>query len=435
MPESPSTANKKEGIFVEGKEQASPRLHYAWVIFTICFLMVGCALGFCSSNKSLYLAAITGDLQIPRGLYSICNSCRYVATAVVNLFFGKLIMKLGARKLAFLGFLTLAASCVVSAVANGLAMFYLGGILLGVGLSWTTTTMVGYVVEKWFTGKKGTIMGFILAANGVFGALAAQIMTPIIYSASDAWRKCYWIVTVLMVVIGLLVACFLRTEPQEKGLHPLGEGVQAKKQRGSEWLGITVEEAFGKPYFYVCALCVFLTGMLLQAVDGVATAHLMDRGMSAGVVASAASIYSLCLTASKMLTGISYDKFGLRVTVAACSLCAIVSISILAFVSNAATAYIAMGLTSFAMPMETIMLPLIASECFGRKSFAFIMGLMVSFNTLGYAVGTPIMNYAYDVLGSYTPVMIVLCGLMAVVAVIMQFVISAAHREKKRKES
>lgn len=420
---------------MEGNEQASPKLHYAWVIFVVCFLMVGCALGFCSSNKSLYLAAITKNLEIPRSLYSLSNSFRYVATAVVNLFFGKLIVKLGARKLAVLGFLVLALSCIVSAVAQSLAMFYLGGILLGVGLSWTTTTMVGYVVEKWFTGKKGTIMGFILAANGVFGALAAQIVTPIIYAAADGWRKCYWIVTVLMLAIGILVLFLLRTEPKEKGLAPLGEGVQAKKQRGRDWSGLTVEEAFHKPYFYVCALCVFLTGMLLQAVDGVGTAHLMDRGMEASVVATAASIGSICLTAAKMLTGISFDKFGLRVTMLVCSVCAIVSISTLAFVSNAAMAYLALGLTSFALPLETIMLPLIASECFGRKSFAFIMGLMVSFNTLGYAVGTPIMNYVYDVFGTYTPAMVAICGLMAVVAVVMQFVISAAHKERNLRET
>ena len=176
------------------------KFHYAWVIFVICFLMVGCALGFCSSNKSLYLAAITNDLGIPRSLYSISNSCRYVATAVVNLFFGKLIGKLGARKMAFLGFLTLAASCAVSASASSLAMFYLGGVLLGVGLSWTTTTMVGYVVEKWFTGKKGTIMGFVLAANGVFGALAAQIVTPIL---SELSAKTYLSLTVVNLILQL----------------------------------------------------------------------------------------------------------------------------------------------------------------------------------------------------------------------------------------
>ena len=175
--------------------------------------------------------------------------------------------------------------------------------------------------------------------------------------------------------------------------------------------------------------------MLLQAVDGVGTAHLMDRGMESGVVATAASIGSLCITASKMLTGLSFDKFGLRVTMLCCSVCAIVSISALAFVSNAAMAYFALGLTSFAMPLETVMLPLIASECFGRKYFAFIMGLMVSFNTLGYAVGVPVMNVVYDVLGTYTPAMLALCGLMAVVAVVMQFVISAAHKERKLRET
>ena len=417
---------------MEGNEIAKPKkLHYAWVVFVVCFLMVGCALGFCSSNKSLYLAAITEDLGIPRSLYSLSNSFRYVATAIVNLFFGKLIAKLGARKLAAMGFAVLAASCAVSAMANNIWMFYLGGVLLGIGLSWTTTTMVGFVVEKWFTGKKGTMMGFILAANGVFGALAAQIVTPIIYGSESGWRRCYWMVTILMLVIGVLVAVFLRTKPEDKGLQPLGGGNVKHQHKGRDWSGISAEDPFCKPYFYFCALGVFLTGMLLQAVDGVAAAHLKDCGMEASTVATAASIASLCLTAAKMLTGVSFDKFGLRVTMLFCSVCAVVSISMLAFVQSPWMAYVSYALTSFALPLETIMLPLIAAEFFGHRSYAFMMGLMVSFNTTGYAIGTPLINWAYDVYKTYTGAMIILCGLMVVVCIMMQFVISAAHKERK----
>ena len=71
------------------------RFHYAWVIFAICFLSVFTSLGFCSSPKSLCLAAITEDLGIPQSLFSIGNSCRFMSTAVINLFFGKLVAKFG----------------------------------------------------------------------------------------------------------------------------------------------------------------------------------------------------------------------------------------------------------------------------------------------------------------------------------------------------
>ncbi len=410
------------------------RFHYGWIILAISFVMVGCALGFCSGTTGLYLRAITADMGIPRSIYAIANSCRFVTTAIINLFFGKLILKFGPRKLAAMGFCCLAASTLVNSLSNHVLVFYLGGVLVGLGLAWTTTTLVGYVVERWFTSSKGTIMGIILASNGVIGALATQILTPIIYGTSDGWRTSYRIVSIMMLCIGLVVVLFLRNDPRDVGAAPLGSGQVTKKKRGRDWVGISSEEAFRKPYFYICAVCVFLTGMLLQSVTGVASAHMLDRGISTETMAMAVSAHAIALTVAKMYTGFSFDKFGLRVTMLVCNLCAIVGILMLAFVSGGTMAFITEILTSFALPLETIMLPLITTELFGRKSYAFLMGLIVSFNTLGYAVGTPLMNLFYDLTGTYTNVMVFMCGVMVIVAVVMQFVISAAHRERERVE-
>ena len=57
---------------------------YKWVILVACFIMEFFCLGFCSGNKSLYLSAITEALDIKRSLFAINDSCRYIATAVLN---------------------------------------------------------------------------------------------------------------------------------------------------------------------------------------------------------------------------------------------------------------------------------------------------------------------------------------------------------------
>lgn len=92
-----------------------------WLIVGACFLMVFICLGFCSSNKSLYLSAITEALGIKRSLFSINDSCRFVATSVVNLFFGTLIQKFGARKLVGAGFVCLIISTLIYAYAEHVA--------------------------------------------------------------------------------------------------------------------------------------------------------------------------------------------------------------------------------------------------------------------------------------------------------------------------
>ena len=228
----------------------------------------------------------------------------------------------------------------------------------------------------------------------------------------------------------------MRNQPADRGDTPLGTGTHSKnKRKGRDWVGIDAHDAFRRPYFYFCAVGVFLTGVILQSVTGVASAHMRDQGLSPEIVAASMSIGSLCLTAAKMFTGFTFDKFGLRVSMGICSVCAVSCIFLLAFVSNAPMAWVYQVLAAFGLPLETIMLPLIATELFGHKSYAFLMGLMVSFNTLGYSVGSPLMNLIFDMTGTYSGGLIFMACFLVVVAVVMQFVITAAHKERERVEA
>ena len=82
---------------------------------------------------------------------------RYISTAVVNVFFGVLVNKFGSKKLICAGFVALTIAALLYAVADNLIVFYFGGLILGVGLSWTSTTIVGYVVNKVCKKNRGTI--------------------------------------------------------------------------------------------------------------------------------------------------------------------------------------------------------------------------------------------------------------------------------------
>jgi MFS family permease len=88
--------------------------------------------------------------------------------------------------------------------------------------------------------------------------------------------------------------------------------------------------------------------------------------------------------------------------------------------------------SSLALPLETIMLSLITSDLFGNKSFEKILGIISALNTAGYAVGAPLMNWCYDAYGTYVPFIWVSVGIMVVVTVMFQFIISASQKERKR---
>lgn len=402
----------------------------------LCFLMIMFGLGMWAS-KSLFVVPISNALNISRSVYSISDTMRYVSTAIVNLFFGTLVAKFGAKKLICAGFICLIASALLYAFAGHFIVLYLGGFLLGIGLSWTGTTVIGYVINKTVKNNRGTVMGFILAANGVGGAIAAQAINAFLKDTADvfAYRKAFYMMAIVFAVVMVILLVFLK-EPKSDGVSSSSAN---KKSKGSGWIGIEYKAAVKKPYFIGAAICIFLTGLVLQGVTGVYAAHMKDVGLSQDFIGLISSISLVALAAFKFVNGVMYDKLGLRATITVDCVAAIGVMASLYFMTNS-TFGMVLGvsyaiLAAIALPLETVMLPIYANDLFGDKSFNKVLGIFVSFNQIGYALGGPIINLCSDLTGSYNLAFIICAILMLAVIITLQFVISSAHKTRVAIES
>lgn len=411
------------------------KLNYKWITVGLCILMVMISLGFASSTKSLFPDEIAEDLGVERSLVSIGESCRYIATAVVNIFFSFLIAKFGPKKLIVAGFASLVSAMLLYATAENLIMIYIAGTLLGLGFSWTTTTMVGYVVGEWCSENKGTIMGLVLASNGLGGAIAIQIAGSMIDTeVTGSYRAAYFMIAAVIAVTGVILAVFFRNKPKDAPETTKTAG-NAKKKRGRDWVGIDFSIAYKRFYFWGALVCIFFSGMILQGTHGIVAMHLKDVGIDYGRVKALLSFGMIILMCAKSMAGFLYDRLGLRFTVNVCTLISIISTFMLASVKGNETGFVIAliytAVSPFAMPLETVMLPIYASDLFGKKSYAKILGLFVSANTVGFAVGAPVMNLCYDIFGSYVPALVGVGIIMSAVFILLQFVISASNRERK----
>ena len=422
---------------MEPKTIEKKKFEYKWVILAVCFLMVFICLGFCSSNKSRYFKAIADAQGIERSALSISDTIRFLVSACINFFFGTLVLKFGVRKLVAFGFGAVLGAVACFGYGESLPVFYLGGALLGAGLAFTTTAVASIMVKRWFTGKTGTILGIVLAANGLGGAVAAQIVGPIIDSGDFGYRKAYTLVLCIVAAMGVLAVCLLREKPRD---HQ-GELVvkNQKKARGGGWVGVELSAAKKQGYFIPSLIGIFLTGMVLSGVNGIGSAHLKDMGLDGGYVDDVVSIHSLVLLFSKMLAGVLYDKKGLRAMLSLCNAVGAVSMFALALVGQTTLGLVmamVWGITSsISLPMETIGVTLVASDLYGNKAFDKLLGIMLALNHLGYAVGGYIINIIFDATGSYAPGAVVYGVILLAVTVMYQFIITAAHRVRKEVEA
>ncbi len=419
------------------KIQQKKSFDYKWVIIALCFLMEFVALGFCSSNKGLYLGAISKANDLSRAAFSLNDTLRYAVSAAVNLFFGTLVLKFGARKMTAFGFAVLVGSIACYAYGSSLPVFYLGGALLGLGLAFTTTAMISFLIRNWVTENTGTVLGFVMAANGLGGALAAWIVTPIIGTAAlgnFGYRTAYKLVMVILAVVGVLAVVFLREKP--KGSTRMVAAKTKKKARGPGWEGGEFAVMKKRPYYIPACVGIFLTGMILSGINGIAGTMLKDDlKIDEDYVALVMMLHSLALMLFKFLAGVLYDRKGLRWMLTICEVAAVIVYVALVLSSNSATgrifAMIYGVFSSLALPMETIGVSLVTADLFGNKAFDKMLGFTMSLNHLGYALGSPIMNFGYELFGSYKPVILMGAGLMTAVVISYQFIITAAHRDRK----
>lgn len=415
-------------------ETAKKRLDYKWVILGVCFMMEFVCLGFCSSNPGLYTSAVTEALNIPRSLYSIGTSIRYVVQVLIAFFFGALIQRFGHKKLVGVGLFSLCASMLVKCYAANIIHHYIGCVFWGLGIVLSGGTMASAIVRQWFHEDIGKYTGIVMSANGIGGAIAAQIISPIINNGEVfGYRKAYLLSVAISLAITIVVLILLRSNPAQ---GTAGAG-KKKKARGQIWAGIDYAQVKRKPYFYLIFVMIFLTGISLQSVGSISIVFFEDLGFSDKFVAATATVSSLVLTVAKIMTGFTYDKKGLRFTLLMCQCCVIVG-----FVLKAVLTYSTLGmvlamaatvLTTIAMPLETVMIPLISNELFGTASYNKVLGIFMAANSLGLCLGSPLCDIYRDLTGgSYVSCYWFFAVLMLIVIIGFQLVINAASKEKEK---
>ena len=414
---------EKQGDTVNNKENARER---GMVVF-LCSLMVFITLGFCSSSNSMYVVPITEALGFSRSAYAAMYSLRYVFTAVLNLFFGGLVLRFGTKKLILVGFAFLILSTLVYSIADELALFGLGSILLGMGLSFTTTTMVGVVINSCCRENKGKYMGFVLATNGVGAAVARTILTPIINSGDEfGFRNSYRLVVLILLAAALLILFLLRDN---------GKGEKAKPKTEKSDVR-TATSITGKPYFYIVLVCAFFTGLILQSVGGIAEPNMRDRGVDIDWITVVFSISSIILSCTKFTTGFLYDKCGLRFTSNICYCAAAITMPLLLLVRNSTIGMILsfayVIVYAIALPLETVMLPLFARGLFDDASFSKALGILSAVNVAGYAIGGPIANLFFDLTGNYDAWLVISAIAMVAICIGMNIAITLSGRELKK---
>ena len=409
------------------------RLDYKWVVLVVCFLMEFLCLGFCSSNVGLFTVPITDALHIDRITYSYWSSIRYVVQVFVALYFGTIVNRFGIKKMVLVGLCALIGATALRAVGTNVLYFYIAGALHGVGIGFVGGTMAGAIVRRWFKQDIGKYTGIVMSANGIGGATAAQVISPIINSGETfGYRKAYLLTAVITLAISVIILIFLRDNPSD---GPVVAGKQKKMpKKGALWVGIEYEVVKKKAYFYIAAALIFLTGISLQSIGSITIVYMTDLGISPAFIATLSTVASLTLTFSKLLIGATYDKWGLRVALLMCQIAAIATFILKGMLTNSPIGLVfataATVLSSIALPLETVMIPLMTNDLFGSASYSKVLGIFMAMNSLGLCLGSPLGELFRKISGDYRSCFWFFSIVLVIVIVSFQFILRSANKQR-----
>jgi MFS family permease len=410
--------------------QEKSKLFYGWIIVIAVTLIYSIA-EIPVFAFGIFVKPIAGEMGWSREVITRAFGLYMVLLGIFSILGGILVDRIGPRILNFIGTIMIGTGLILTSRADSVLMFYLSySVMGGIGFAFVfvpnQTTLA-----RWFIAKKGLALGIMFAGGGI-GTLIA---TPLLQSCieTSGWRTAFLIIGIIILCIPVPASLFLRKDPKELGLVPLGEGEGAPGgpagDKGAQNAGpaiqtqdFTLLEAIksGAFWIYCVAITLMFLGFFMAQVNMVP--HATDMGVPAAAAALALGIASGFNALGRLFMGGVSDKIGTKRSFYICLGLGAIMLFYLISVGSAWMMYLFVILFGFAYGGAVPQMPRMVSELFGLKAMGAIMGVTMLITTLGPALGPVLGGAIYDRTGSYTPAFIT-GGISILIALALIFIL------------
>ena len=375
-------------------------------------------------TESIFIEYIIKDLSISRSLVSTLYSFGTLVGGFSLPLWGKQIDRQGTRKIATIVSILFGLACIYMGYVQNALMIGLGFIMIRMLGQGSLGLVSQTAINHWWVRKRGLIIGIagLLAAllgMGLFPSLVYWLIS--LYE----WRMAYIILGIGLLVIMVPVAYFLfRNRPEEYHLHPDGiaddetdrlQRFLADHPTEENW---TLKEALKTRTFWVFGVGLSLFAMLVTGLTFHLVSIFQDQGLEPSLAATVYFPIAITAAAVSFLAGYLSDRIPLRYLLATGLLLQAVTLVMASWIQGTSAAIlfgIVLGATNgIARAVGTVAWP----SFYGREHLGSIYGFTSAMTIVGASLGPMPFGFAYDLLGSYRPVLFVFAGVCLLIGVI-----------------
>lgn len=319
-----------------------------------------------------------------------------VTTVILSPFVGRMIDRLGARRIALSGVAIYSVAMAALPLAGpSIWSWWLGWLFVAAGSILIKPTVWSAAVVSRYERNRGIALALALCGSGIASMVGPPLLNAL--TAEHGWRSAYFAIGGFgaIIVFPMIWLLFFDARDLQRvknaravdtGLRPglgVGEGLRSRPFRHLGLAGY-LATASG-------------TAMLVHFVPVVSS-----LGLDRASAALAAGAFGVAALAARIATGLLLDRIdGRLVGVLAFSIPAIAPLILLGYDGSMLWASIAAALLGLAIGAEIDVLAFLSARYFGLRNYGLLWGTIVGLIALGSGTGPLFAGLIYDSRNSY----------------------------------
>lgn len=200
--------------------RGTPKLHYAYIMAALAFVLLISAAGVRSSPTMLILP-LQKEFHWSTATISAAIALNLLLFGLIGPFAAGVFERFGLRR-------TISAALATMAIAAGASTFMtqswefllLWGGMVGVGAGSISLVAGATITNRWFETNRGTVMGLLTASNATGQLIFLPIFGVLITRAG--WRAEVLFIAAVCAVLAPIAFLVIREYPSDKNLALLG---------------------------------------------------------------------------------------------------------------------------------------------------------------------------------------------------------------------
>ncbi|GAB2480183.1 MFS transporter [Alkalibacterium psychrotolerans] len=372
-----------------------------WLVLAIACGMSASAVGINLNVIGVFYTPVSESLNVYRGTFAMHATLSTLALSFVSLYFAPLLNRFGWKPVLTASALLASLSTILMAFTTTMWVFYLLGILRGIGTGLYAMVPLSTIVNNWFEKKKGFAMSLSFGFSGIIGAIFSPVFTSLIESVG--WENSFIVMGLVMFLFVLPAILYPYSfNPKDDGYLPYGhdenEEGSRKVIRKANWTNFSYTQKSFVLLALIGLMHTSITG-ISQHLPGFAESNLLSTQVG-GIMLSAVMVGNISF---KLLIGFISDTIGVMKAAVIMILINIAGILLLLSVSHPAAQIAGSFVFGSVFSVPAVAFPLLTTELFGKELYVRIFPIISFIAGVGGALSMTVVGYVFDFTGSYVP--------------------------------